>query len=317
MEINDRTLYKYFAGELTHDEKAQVKAWVEASQENADTLRRERKLFNAMVLAGPDVAGESAAPVVQQGSTARRKTLRRTLLAVAATFLATLVITATVKTLFGSDETLYSQTVTVPAGQRVNVTLPDGTDVWLNSGTTMQYPLSFMKDKREVKISGEAYLKVTHNDHLPFVVHMPSTNVEVLGTEFNVREYPGQRTAETSLKRGRVRVTVNSDNGEFTLEPGQRFVKDGNRCGVTKITDYDQYRWKEGLYCFSSKSLARVIDDLERYYQVKVVVERSDLNKRVFTGKFYLADGIDNILSMIGAEAGFTYDKQGNTIYIK
>lgn len=81
------------------------------------------------------------------------------------------------------------QTVTVPSGQRANVILPDGTDVWLNAGTTIRYPISFMKGKREIILDGEAYFEVVHNEKCPFVVHTYAMDVEVLGTKFNVEAY--------------------------------------------------------------------------------------------------------------------------------
>ena len=101
-------------------------------------------------------------------------------------------------------------TIKVPAGQRANLTLPDGTNVWLNARSEMRYPAVFTGNKREITLDGEAYFEVTHNEDKPFVVQTNKCNVEVLGTKFNVEAYSDSEDFCTSLMEGSVRV---SDKG--------------------------------------------------------------------------------------------------------
>ena len=134
---------------------------------------------------------------------------------------------------------LAMQTITVPAGQRVNLDLPDGSNVWLNAGTTMQYPVSFMTDKREVILDGEAYFEVAHNEKSPFVVHTSTLDVEVLGTKFNVEAYSARKIFETSLMEGRVKVKLPHDRKRIpsflATQSRKRTLIDGRVGGEVKL----------------------------------------------------------------------------------
>lgn len=118
---------------------------------------------------------------------------------------------------FGS-QTSQNLEVIVPEGQRSQVLLPDGTKVWLNAGTILKYPSTFLKHKREVYLEGEAFFKVTHNKRLPFLVHIKNNlTIKVLGTEFNVKCYNNERNVETTLIKGSV-VFSQSDNNNKVLK---------------------------------------------------------------------------------------------------
>uniref|UniRef100_UPI0026277B48 FecR family protein n=1 Tax=Bacteroides sp. TaxID=29523 RepID=UPI0026277B48 len=212
------------------------------------------------------------------------------------------------------------QTITVPAGQRVNLDLPDGSNVWLNAGTRMQYPVSFMKDKREVILDGEAYFEVAHNEKCPFVVHTSTLDVEVLGTKFNVEAYSKRKVFETSLMQGKVRVkSPENKNISVTLLPNQKTTLKSGKLVVSKIDDYNVYRWKEGLYCFKSKPFAEIMQDLERYYDLKIQLDKQSIAKVALTGKFRISDGLDYALRVLQNDVAFTYrrDKENDVIYIK
>ena len=98
-------------------------------------------------------------------------------------------------------------TVSVPAGQRTHLTLPDGTTVWLNARTTLSYPTSFNSNERTVFLQGEAYFEVSKNRHKPFIVQTQQYNIEVLGTKFDVEAYPDSKNFETTLMQGSVKVS--------------------------------------------------------------------------------------------------------------
>ena len=195
------------------------------------------------------------------------------------------------------------QTITVPAGQRVNLDLPDGSNVWLNAGTTMKYPVSFMKGKREVILDGEAYFEVAHNEKSPFV-----------------EAYSAGRTFEASLMQGKVRVKspANEKLAVVLLPHYKTTLKDG-KLVVSKIDDYNVYRWKEGLYCFKNKPFARIMEDLERYYDLKIQLDKKSIEGVALTGKFRISDGLDYALRVLQKDVAFTYrrDKDNDVIYIK
>lgn len=145
----------FFEGHASLEDMKVVKEWAGASEENAGLLRRERKLFNAMIL-----AGHSRRTDIQRMRN-RRNYFIREFLKIASVIVITVSVTAVLFSIGKDNGGMYlaMQTITVPAGQRVNLDLPDGSNVWLNAGTTMQYPVSFMTDKREVILDGEATLR--------------------------------------------------------------------------------------------------------------------------------------------------------------
>lgn len=200
-------LYRFFEGHASLEDMKVVKEWAGASEENAGLLRRERKLFNAMIL-----AGHSRRTDIQRMRN-RRNYFIREFLKIASVIVITVSVTVVLFSIGKDNGGMYlaMQTITVPAGQRVNLDLPDGSNVWLNAGTTMQYPVSFMTDKREVILDGEAYFEVAHNEKSPFVVHTSTLDVEVLGTKFNVEAYSARKIFETSLMEGRVKVKLPHD----------------------------------------------------------------------------------------------------------
>lgn len=309
-------LYRFFEGHATVDEMKSVKEWTEASEENNRLFRRERKLFNAMVLVGH--SKESGIPTKE----IKKNYFIREFLKIASLIIITVGVTAA---LFSIDEdkddvNIAMQTITVPAGQRVNLDLPDGTNVWLNAGTKMQYPVSFMQGKREVILDGEAYFEVAHNEKSPFVVHTHALDVEVLGTKFNVEAYSKRKVFETSLIQGKVRVkSPDNEKVSVTLHPNYKTTLKSGKLVVSKIDDYNVYRWKEGLYCFKNKPFAEIMQDLERYYDLKIQLDKQGIAKVALTGKFRISDGLDYALRVLQNDVAFSYrrDKDNDVIYIK
>lgn len=309
-------LYRFFEGHATVDEMKSVKEWSEASEENNRLFRRERKLFNAMVLVGH--SKESGIPTKE----IKKNYFIREFLKIASLIIITVGVTAA---LFSIDEdkddvNIAMQTITVPAGQRVNLDLPDGTNVWLNAGTKMQYPVSFMQGKREVILDGEAYFEVAHNEKSPFVVHTHALDVEVLGTKFNVEAYSKRKVFETSLIQGKVRVkSPDNEKVSVTLHPNYKTTLKSGKLVVSKIDDYNVYRWKEGLYCFKNKPFAEIMQDLERYYDLNIQLDKQGIAKVALTGKFRISDGLDYALRVLQNDVAFSYrrDKDNDVIYIK
>ena len=274
-------LYRFFEGRASVEEMRLVKEWSEASEENSKLLRRERKLFNAIILSGRFESSDGQTTLRK-----KRNHFVREFLKIASVVAITVGITAALFSI-GEDKedmNVAMQTITVPAGQRVNLDLPDGSNVWLNAGTTMKYPVSFMKGKREVMLDGAG------------------------------------RTFEASLMQGKVRVKspANEKLAVVLLPHYKTTLKDG-KLVVSKIDDYNVYRWKEGLYCFKNKPFARIMDDLERYYDLKIQLDKKSIEGVALTGKFRISDGLDYALRVLQKDVAFTYrrDKDNDVIYIK
>lgn len=212
------------------------------------------------------------------------------------------------------------QTITVPAGQRINITLADGTNVWLNARTTIQYPITFNEKERLVKLDGEAYFDVTKDKSKPFIVQTDNYNVEVLGTQFDVNAYSETGEFETTLMSGSVKVASVSDSTQkITLKPNNKvFLQDG-KLHVTAVDDYNPYRWKEGLICFKNETFTSIMKDFEKYYGLTIQVKNKNVFKYVYTGKFRQTDGIDYALRVLQKDIKFTYqrDDENQIIYIE
>ena len=309
--MDKELLYNFFKGDTSIEEGQRIKAWVEASKENERTFYRERKIFDALMLHDPVSTTTSVSGFFLGKSIKWLKT----------------AIIVTLTFLFGYLYQEYKaglnksmSTISVPEGQRTNLILPDGTNVWLNANTTIQYPVSFNKRDRFVILKGEAYFEVKKDKSKPFVVHTEAYNIEVLGTRFNVNAYPGTERFETTLMRGSVKVRSKADASQtVTLKPNHKLSLEKGRLIMTKVENYNPYRWKEGLICFSDAAFSDIMKDFEKYYGVKIVIENENVSQTCFTGKFRQSDGIDYALRILQKNIGFRYEKNNEKqiIYIK
>lgn len=202
------------------------------------------------------------------------------------------------------------QTLFVPAGQRAKLTLPDGSTVWLNAQSTLKYPARFNGKKRTVELVGEAYFDIAQNKKKPFVVTTQNVEMEVLGTEFNVYSYPETGYVQTDLIEGALKVSdITSRQLSVTLKPNEQATfKDGKiYVGESAYSDY--FLWKDGIYTFENESLLDILEKLQLYYDVKIVVEDPGIFDVPYTGKFRQRDGIDEILKIIQKIQPFKIEK--------
>lgn len=314
--MEKETLYKFYEGTASLVEEEAIRAWMEASDENKRLFFKERRLYDAMLLLGDETK--------QKKEIDKRKlslsSLRTEFLKIAAVVAITLGGTYLYQQFPTDNELMAMQTISVPAGQRVNVTLPDGTNVWLNARTTIKYPISFNSDKRQVVLDGEAYFDVAKNKKIPFVVHTDKCDVEVLGTKFNIDAYSDRGEFETTLMEGSVKVASVADPSQtLTLAPDSKVLLKDGRLTVVPVDDYNPYRWKEGLICFRNESFVGIMKDFEKYYGINIQVKNKDTLQYFYTGKFRQTDGIDYALRVLQKDIRFTYkrDDENHIIYIE
>ncbi len=313
--MDKKTLYRYFEGKASYDEKLELKRWMEESEENSRLFYEERKLFDILVLIKP----------VENTVPNTRRVFSRRLLRMAATVIITVICTSIffllTNKLNNSFQEVLVQTINVPVGQRINLDLPDGTNVWLNSGTTLKYPVNITNgSERWVTLDGEGYFKVAADEKKPFIVKTYAMNVKVLGTEFNVSAYSERQLFETSLIEGKVALNSLTNSHLKTLTPNNKATLDSNgQLQESVITDYDKFLWRDGLYSFKSKRLHEIIVDLERYYNTKITLESDQYNKVRVTGKFRIKDDINSVIKLLQNELNFQFDynKEKNEITIR
>lgn len=212
------------------------------------------------------------------------------------------------------------QTISVPAGQRINITLADGTNVWLNARTTIQYPVSFNAKERLVKLDGEAYFDVAKDKDKPFIVQTNKYNVEVLGTKFDVDSYSETEIFETTLMEGNVKISSLTDAAEnLLLTPHNKAYLYNGKLRIKPVDDYSPYRWREGLICFKNETFASIMKDFEKYYGINIYITNQQVQKYLYTGKFRQTDGVDYALRVLQKDIKFTYerDDENHIIYIK
>ncbi len=166
-------------------------------------------------------------------------------------------------------------TMSTPRGGQYQLTLPDGTKVWLNAASSITYPNVFVEGQRKVKIKGEVYLEVKKNTGKPFIVDVDGrSSIEVLGTIFNINSYPDEAGIKTTLIEGSVRVS--GDGQKAVLNPGQQAISQGTGqpFRIVNHPDLEQVlAWKNGYFNFQDLSFPEVARQLERWYSIEVVYE--------------------------------------------
>ena len=190
-------------------------------------------------------------------------------------------------------ETLVYNTLTVPYGKRFDIQLSDGTNVFLNAGTSLKYPVKFIKgEDRQVFLNGEAYFEVAKNKTLPFVVKARDVSILVTGTAFNVSSYEEEANTNTVLVEGSVRLY--NEKGLFNkdsflaLTPGNlaSWDKVERKMVVSQVDTSIYTSWKDGVLIFKHMKFSDIIIKLERYYNLKIINKNQMLNERVITARF-------------------------------
>jgi ferric-dicitrate binding protein FerR (iron transport regulator) len=193
-----------------------------------------------------------------------------------------------------------------PCGGEYQVTLADGTKVWLNADSHLKYPVVFDGDKRVVELEGEAYFEVAKMNGKPFIVKTENQEVKVLGTHFNINSYGYEEGIKTTLLEGSVRVSRNIKNGDAEtsqsemLVPGQQsFVsKNLKEIAVKKVNTVEVIDWKEGLFVFNDEPIQSITKRLAKWYNVKFVYE-GDFSKVRFIGNYSRSKSLNNLLNNI------------------
>ena len=172
--------------------------------------------------------------------------------------------------------------LTVPVGMDYKINLADGSEVWLNAATKLEFPLSFPGKTREIRINGEAYIKVAKDVSKPFIVHLPKISVQVLGTEFNVNTYD-EGVEKVALVTGAVNLKAPKE--ERKLVPGVQAIYAGD--GSIRQENFDPkyvLSWRKGLFFFNNASLADISKVVPRWYGIQLIVDDPEIYDRRFTG---------------------------------
>lgn len=208
--------------------------------------------------------------------------------------------------------------VEAPQGSRTQMTLPDGTKVWLNAGSKISYSQSFGLVNRLVLLAGEGYFEVAHNEELSFSVESENVRVKVLGTKFNFRDYPSDAEATVSLAEGS--VAMNSQQhpaDEQLLKPGQRATVD-KQTGKIRVEEYEvanATQWTSGKLIFDGEPLQEIVKTLERSYNVKITIADNRLLTLRFYGDFLRQkQTLSEVLDALAATGKIKYNIKGKDV---
>lgn len=215
-----------------------------------------------------------------------------------------------------ADGTINYNTFSTPKGSSYQILLPDGTKVWLNTATSIRFPVAFTGEERHVSLlRGEAYFEVTHNASKPFSVEVNGSTIQVLGTHFNVSAYADENRTTTTLVEGSVNVSKNGKT--VLLKPNQQAVVD-ELTGAIRQSDADVrsvMAWKNGYFRFDDESIEGIIDKISRWYDIDAVEYEGEFNER-FTGTFQRSKNIAQLFSYLEKLAPIRFEIKERRVVI-
>jgi ferric-dicitrate binding protein FerR (iron transport regulator) len=232
--------------------------------------------------------------------------------------------------------------VSTKNGSKSKLQLPDGTQVWLNSGSNISYDNDFGGASRQVRLTGEAFFDVVKDNARPFIIHTATVDIKVLGTAFNVRSYPEEKVTETALIRGAVEVTLKaSADKKIYLRPNEKLIVSNDSALVkndsvqvadvrkkpavmtltqvhhlNKDTVASEVLWTRNKLVFDGETLSEVAMKLERWYGVKVIIQGDELKNIPYTGVFD-DDNLTEVLYALQLSGNFKYVVRRNEVIIR
>ncbi len=210
--------------------------------------------------------------------------------------------------------------VSTTAGERKNIQLADGTQVWLNPSSTVEYPASFNGDLREIRLSGEAFFEVAHDADHPFIIHSGNIETKVLGTSFNIQAYDNQEEIAVMVVTGSVNVSNTDKVEQVQLSANQRAVFYRNTTELVKentnaVDAPNMLKRKEGMFVYKNERLQKLIDDLQEYFGIEIQVSPTIKECKV-TANFYITDDLGDILEPIAIMVSGNLTKKNDEFVI-
>ncbi|MBK5723130.1 FecR family protein [Dysgonomonas sp. Marseille-P4677] len=201
----------------------------------------------------------------------------------------------------------------VPYGKRSTLLLPDGTKVWLNSGTELEFPSNFETKERRIHVKGEIFIDVAENKNMPFYVQTPKLTVRVYGTTFNVSSYAD---SEESVVLVDGKVEIQAGSKILSLNPGELFSINQNKITHEKVDVNGYISWKDGFFIFNKIPISVILKKIGRYYNVNFNDSELKLSTKTCSGKLILSEDFEQVMDIICVISNTTYSRSDNTILI-
>ena len=218
------------------------------------------------------------------------------------------------KSLSVAKQLTYNK-ISVPRGGEFRLVLSDGTKVWLNSASSIRYPVAFTGKERRVELDGEAYFEVTHKASMPFKVVVNGAEIQVLGTHFNINAYKEEPGLKATLLEGSIKL-LTSTGRSVIIKPGQQAeVDDGNQIKINDHVDIQQVvAWQKGLFEFDNTPLTVIMGQISRWYNVDVVYDGQP-GKETFGGGINKKQPLSTVLKLLEAN-GVQFKLEGRTLIV-
>lgn len=216
-----------------------------------------------------------------------------------------------------TGEEVYNM-LSIPIGGFYQLSLSDGTKVWLNSMTKLRYPVTFEGEQRNVYLTGEAYFDVAKDAEHPFVVNVEGMEVKVYGTRFNVNTLE-EGVVQTVLERGKVSVKALKTGEEVMLKPDDmaEFYKESGMVKVGKVDPFTYTAWKDGKFVFENATIETIMSRLGRWYDIKVFYGDEQVKNQTFTGIITRHSNVKDLLYLIGETAMVQFDQKDNVVTVR
>lgn len=313
--MEQELLFKYFRGETTEQEENRILAWVESDSENRKEFAKAHTLYAGLALYAPMNTGRLRINRIF------RLIARYTAQIAAA--VALVIGTVYISGIIYQDSLSRQEiAITVPTGQRMQITLPDGSRIHLNSGTVLQYPTVFARNSRRVKLSGEAMFEVKPDARKPFIVETFASDIQVLGTKFDVLADKARDEFSATLINGKIKITSRMNPAEtFIMYPNDNVSLRQGKLYKTNVSDFSDLCWTEGLIHLKKIPFEKMMATFERAFDVKIKIEREEMPQiKVVSGEIRISDGVDyafHVLQQVSTKFTYVRDDKTNEIIIK
>ena len=316
--MTETLLIDYLKGLLNHEDRDRVEDWYHQSPQNKKKLEDLYFLLfvsdrlDAVASIDEDKSFLEFKERLKKPAPTKKLSLFRRATAIAAIFIGLVFMGSTLSLLLLNKDP-QQMTVATQLGERAKVTLPDGTNVWLNACSNIQYSKSLLSRTRNITLNGEGYFEVASKKNSPFVVSNKTSKIEVLGTNFNVKCNDDENFISASLFKGSILFSEEQLSLEVILKPGEEIYLDriNNSYAVRTIeSGEDIVGWIDGKIIFTNATLEEIAKKLERHYNVRISFADELIKKERFNADFEAPDNIYQIISILGGTKKFTYEFQ-------
>ena len=330
----DQFIADFLCGELAAADRVELEQWIAAHPDNRDRFMRMREIWRASRAdSHSPLGGFDADKAFQEfrmrcndqsaAESAQLPPVRHTLRSFLG-YAATLAIGIGATALFFLSEsranTLPDEYVELiaPEGSQSRVNLPDGSYVMLNGGSSLSYTTAYGTTQRDVKLSGEGYFSVAHDNDTPCTVDLDGAKVKVYGTTFTITSYPDDSIATVALIAGHLGMVSQRDTSERHITSGQTLLLD-RATGQLAESPYSQSHadWTRGVLNYDHVPLSTLLRSLERTYGTTIVIADSTLGNMKVSAKFFRSSqSLDDVLSSLAATGRLHYDRTASGITI-